>query len=185
MAVLFSENIKITDFKLSNSQSMYSQRSWTGVEIRRTTGIQYYQIEFTLNFEINQRSEVMAFITEYSQGKPFQFNMGHFSTYQGSQVAAVTCTSTVQRGNRNVTLSNNTLEVGTMIQFSNHKKLYQIMSKSGNVVTLNTQLRQNVQSGESVFFNNLVIEAKLDVDQTFDMASTMVSGVQIKATENL
>ncbi|HBW8876206.1 TPA: hypothetical protein MFN52_005239 [Klebsiella quasipneumoniae subsp. similipneumoniae] len=185
MAISFSPYIKITDFKLSSVMPMYSNQSWTGVEIRRSTGIQYYTIEFNLNFEIANKKEVLAFISEYQQGKPFQFNMGHFSIYNGSQSGAVSCTSTANRGSLNINMSSNTLEIGTMIQFSNHKKIYQIIAKNGNTVTLFPQLRQNVQNGESVFYNNLVIEAKLDVDQDFAMNSTMITSVQIKATENL
>jgi hypothetical protein len=46
----FSNDVKVTNFIFKNNEPMYSNTSWTGQRIMRSTGIQYYQIQFTLNF---------------------------------------------------------------------------------------------------------------------------------------
>ncbi|HAV1973403.1 TPA: hypothetical protein JG946_003763 [Enterobacter hormaechei subsp. steigerwaltii] len=181
----FSNNIKITDVSLSSTVPQYSQRSWTGTELRRSVGIQYYTLKFTLNAEIANRQEIQAFIAEYQQGKPFTLSLGHMATYNGTQTGAITVSTATSKGSLIVPVSTNTLRVGDLIQFTNHKKLYQVMEKTSTGITVFPQLRQNVQANEAVVYNNLVIEARLDVDQTFDMGVSMVTSVQFNATENL
>lgn len=181
----FSPNIKITNVSLSSTIPQYSQRAWSGVELRRSTGIQYYKLEFTLNFEIKNRGEVLAFITEYQQGKPFTLGLGHLSIYSGSQIGAVSVSKAAAKGTMVVNVSTNNLEKGTLIQFSSHKKIYQIIDKTANSITLFPQLRQGVSLNESVMYNNLMIEARLDVDQDFGMNIANVTSVQFQATENL
>jgi len=181
----FSTNIKITDVTLSSTVPQYSQRAWTGTELRRSVGIQYYTLKFNLNFEIKNRSEVQAFIAEYQQGKPFILSLGHLSLYKGAQSGAVTATAAATKGSMIVSTNTNTLQKGDLIQFSNHKKLYQIIDKSSTSITIFPQLRQNVGVNEVINYNNLMIEARLDVDQNFDMGISNVTTVQFNATENL
>lgn len=181
----FSNNIKVTDVTLSTTVPQYSQRSWTGVELRRSVGIQYYKLQFTLNFEIINRSEVLAFITEYQQGKPFTLSLGHLSNYKGTQTGAVTATANAAVGSMVVSTNTNTLQKGDLIQFSNHRKIYQIIDKGTNSITVFPQLRQVVSTNEVINYNNLMIEATLDVDQEFDLNISNVTSVQFNATENL
>lgn len=182
---VFSNNIKITDVQLSSTVPQYSQRSWTGTELRRSVGIQYYKLQFTLNFEIKNRQEVMAFISEYQQGKPLTLNLGHLSNYQGTQTGAVTATANASKGTMIVSTNNNSLQKGDLIQFSNHRKIYQIIEKGTNSITVFPQLRQIVSTNEVINYSNLMIEATLDVDQEFGMNISNVTAVQFNATENL
>lgn len=181
----FSTNIKVTDVQLSSTVPQYNQRSWTGVELRRSVGIQYYKLQFTLSCEVKNRNEIQAFITEYQQGKPFTMSLGHLSEYQGTQVGAVNVSTTTAIGSMIVPVSTNTLQKGDLIQFGNHKKIYQIMDKSSTSITVFPQLRQSVSVNEVVNYNNIQIEATIDVDQDFAMNITNVTSVQINATENL
>lgn len=181
----FSQNIKITNVSLSSTVPQYSQRAWSGVELRRSVGIQYYKLDFTLNFEIKNRGEVLAFIAEYQQGKPFTLSLGHLSLYTGVQTGAVSVSSAAAKGTMIVNVSTNNLEKGTLIQFAGHKKIYQIIDKTSTSITVFPQLRQQVSINESVVYNNLMIEARLDVDQDFGMNISNVTSVQLAATENL
>ncbi|EMN5860206.1 hypothetical protein RJ495_005101 [Pluralibacter gergoviae] len=181
----FSNNIKITDVVLNSTIPQYSQRAWTGTELRRSVGIQYYKIQFTLNFEVTDRQEVQAFIAQYAQGKPFTLSLGHLAIYQGTQSGQVQATANVNKGSMVIPTNANTLNVGDLVQFSNHNKLYQIVEKNGNNLTIFPQLRQNVGINEIINYSGLQIEATLDVDQTFDMNIANVTQVQFKASENL
>lgn len=181
----FTNSIKVTNVTLSSTVPQYSQRAWTGVELRRLVGIQYYKLQFTLNFEVKNRREVQAFITEYQAGKPFTLSLGSAGLYQGTQTGAVTATAAATTGSMVISTNTNNLQAGDMIQFTSHKKLYQIVSKTANTITIFPQLRQNVGVNEVINYNNLVIEARLDVDQTFDMGISNVTSIQFNATENL
>lgn len=181
----FSTNIKITDVTLSSTLPQYSQRAWTGTELRRSVGIQYYTLKFNLNFEIKNRSEVLGFIAEYQQGKPFTLSLGHLSIYKGTQTGAVTATTAATKGSMVISTNTNTLQKGDLIQFTNHKKIYQIVERTNNSLTVFPQLRQNVGINEVINYNNLMIEARLDVDQNFDMGIGNLTTIQFNATENL
>lgn len=182
---IFSNNIKVTDVQLSSTIPQYSQRAWTGTELRRSVGMQWYSIQFTLNFEVKNRQEVQAFIAEYQQGKPFALNLGHLSVYQGTQTGAVNATAAAAKGSMIVSTNTNNLQKGDIIQFNGHKKLYQIMDKTSTSITVFPQLRQTVGVNEIINYNNLQIEATLNVDQDFAMNIANVTSVQFLATENL
>ncbi|EHK6423934.1 hypothetical protein QYN36_003038 [Salmonella enterica] len=180
----FSNNIKLSDFTLSSKSPQYSNQSWTGAVIQRSTGVQWYTFNFTLNFNQRDRQEVLAFIAEYSQGKLFTIPLGHLSTYKGKQSGAVSSKNDVRRGvYKFTTASAQQLEVGTMIQFGNHKKIYQIVANTGTEVSIFPALQANVQANETVFYNGLVIEARLDVDNDFQMPVTNLVAITFKCTE--
>ena len=181
----FLNNIKVNEVTLSSTIPQYSQRAWTGEELRRSVGIQYYTIKFNLSFEMKDRHEVQAFIAEYQQGKPFNVPLGRAGTYTGSESGAITAAGAVAKGAMIIPTTQNTLRVGDLVQFSNHKKLYQVVETTGTQLTIFPQLRNNVGMGESVIYNNLTITATLDVDQSFDMAIQSVSTIQFNATEYL
>lgn len=181
----FSKNIKVNGVALSSTVPQYSQRSWTGEELRRSVGIQYYTMKFTLTFEMKDRYEVQSFIAQYQQGKAFTFSLGRLGEYQGTEQGAITVRTLARKGSMNVTTSTNALRVGDMVQFTNHKKLYQIVEKNGDTLTIFPQLRADVNVDEPLKYNNLEIELSLDVDQSFDMPIQSVSTVQFNATEVL
>lgn len=182
--ITFSSKIKLSDFTLSSQSPQYSNQSWTGARIQRSTGVQWYTFNFTLNFNQRDRGEVLAFIAEHSQGKPFRMPLGYMSQYMGTQTGAVSVKNSVNRGVYKFTTNTTQhLEVGTMIQFSNHKKLYQIVANTGNDVSIFPALQANIQASETVFYNGLVIEAVLDVDNDYQLPVTNLVAVQFKCTE--
>lgn len=182
--ITFSPAIKLSDFTLSSSSPQYSNQTWTGARIQRSTGVQWYTFNFTLNFNQSDRLEVLAFISQYSQGKPFTIPLGHMSKYSGKQTGAVSVKNTVQRGvYKFSTNTSQQLEVGAMIQFANHKKLYQIVANTGSEISIFPALQATIQSNETVFYNGLVIEAVLDVDNEYKLPITNLISLQFKCTE--
>ncbi|QLO53198.1 hypothetical protein HV234_17485 [Klebsiella grimontii] len=176
----FTNNIKVSNVSLKSNEPKYEQVSWTGQSLQRLTGIQYYELEFTLNFNIKNRSEVQAFIGEYGQGKNFDFPLGHLSTYAGAQTGAVSCTSSRAAGNIEIPTSTQSLELGTLIQFTNHKKIYRIIARTNTSVTIFPALRSGIQSGEMMVYDGLVLNAQLDASNDFSIPITNV--VQMKFT---
>lgn len=182
---LFSKNIKIGDFTLSSQEPRYSNRSWTGSQIQRSTGIQYYEIQFTLNFNKKDIQEYQAFTAKYGQGAAFAMDLGHLSTYLGSQTALVRATAAAAKGVSQITCSINTLEIGTLIQFSNHKKIYRIIGNSNNNITVFPALRSNVSINEAITYNNLQGSFVLDVDNDLKLNVENVMKITLKATEDI
>ncbi|ROP61611.1 hypothetical protein EDF81_0082 [Enterobacter sp. BIGb0383] len=183
--VTFSNQIKVNNFQIKSTEPIYSNQSWTGQRIIRSTGIQYYQIQFQLSFNIKERAEVTKFIAEYSQGKPFQMSLGHLSTYTGTQTGAVTVQTSVNKGSMIIPVSTNTLAVGEWIQFTNHKKIYRIVEQSASSITIFPALNSSVQASEPLFYDNLVIEAVLDTENDYSMPVETVSVLQLKAMEHI
>lgn len=184
MAQLTFKNVSISDFTLQDQSPQYSNQSWTGALIQRSTGVQWYDYQFTLSFNQKDRLEVLAFLAQYRQGKPFQMSMGHLSQYNGSQSGTVTSKVAVNRGLYKVqTNLPQTLEVGAMIQFANHKKLYTVVQNTGTELSLFPALQANVQLGETIFYNGLVIEGTLAPDNEYQMPVTNLVQMQFKCHE--
>lgn len=101
----FSNQIKITNFQIKSTEPVYSNQTWTGQRIMRSTGIQYYEIQFQLSFNTASIGEVQNFLAQYSQGKPFTFSLGLLSTYRGTQTGSLTSTALVNKGNRVIDLT--------------------------------------------------------------------------------
>ncbi|ENV4137235.1 hypothetical protein ACFJ8K_001301 [Escherichia coli] len=181
----FSSQIKITNFQLKSTEPIYSNQTWTGQRIMRSTGIQYYQIQFTLNFNSTALREVNSFLAQYAQGKPFTMSLGVAGTYYGTQTGSVTATALTSPGNMVVPVSTNTLAVGEWVQFSNHNKLYRIVERTGNSVTIFPALRNTVQASEVITYNNLIIEAVLDPDNDYSLPIGNIMNITLKATENI
>lgn len=180
---LFSSNIKTSDFKLKSTEPSYSNKSWTGTQIRRSTGIQYYQISFNLQFNQADRQEVLNFIAQYSQGKPFVFDLGYFSQYTGKQFATVSSTATVNKGSTVIPCTSNVMEVGTLVTFQNSTKIHRIIASTGTSITVFPALRQNVQAGEVIRYQGITGTFIIDVDCDIDLPSTNIMSLQVKATE--
>ncbi|HHA1559426.1 TPA: hypothetical protein ACOEBW_000371 [Enterobacter hormaechei subsp. xiangfangensis] len=181
----FTNSIKVSDVNLNSKQPMYEHQSWTGKKLQRSTGIQYYEMEFTLSFNIADRREVDNFLATYSLGKPFELSLGHLSTYTGTQTAAVTSTDAVAAGAIQITTNAQTLGVGDMVQFTNHTKLYRIIARTNTSITIFPALRSNVQANEVIKYNNLGITVVLDADNEYKFPITKVTSIKLKATENL
>ncbi|MCC1903060.1 hypothetical protein KSI20_24790, partial [Salmonella enterica subsp. enterica serovar Indiana] len=76
-----------------------------------------------------------------------------------------------------------TLEVGAMIQFANHKKLYTVVQNTGSELSLFPALQANVQLGETIFYNGIVIEGTLAPDNDYQMPVTNLVQMQFKCHE--
>ncbi|EEY3971021.1 hypothetical protein EEA49_22770 [Escherichia coli] len=184
MAITFSTGIKLTDFTLVDKSPQYSNKSWTGQIIQRSTGVQYYEFSFVLNFNKDLYPEVNKFISLYKQGRPFQMSMGHFSKYLGKQTGALAVKSAVSKGvYKFQTTAANKLEVGTMIQFANHKKLYSVIANDGTTVSIFPALQANIQANETVNYNALIIEGTLLPDNDYQVTSTNIMQIQFKCQE--
>ncbi|WP_213712548.1 hypothetical protein [Cedecea lapagei] len=181
---VFNQDIKVTNVSISSKEPKYSNRSWTGQQIIRSTGIQYYELSFSLAFNPIHRAEVMAFISTHSQGKPFTLSLGHLSQYEGQQAGLLLTTAVAVQGSSVITVPS-VLEVGSLIQFINHKKLYRVIENTGNSITVFPPLRQQVQASEQVVYDNLIIEAVLDVDNDFNTPIQQIMQIEFKATEKL
>ncbi|WP_312228999.1 hypothetical protein [Pseudescherichia sp.] len=181
----FSNNVKVNNFQYKSVEPVYSNQSWTGQRIMRSSGIQYYQIQFQLNFNVEHIGEVNAFLAEYSQGKPFTLSMGHISTYRGGMVGALTSQGSSSKGTKLITTNSNAMAVGELIQFSNHKKIYRIVDRTDTSLTIFPALQNTVQPYELITYNNLMIEAVLDPDNDYSMTVGKLMSITLKATENI
>lgn len=182
--VIFPNTIKISEFSLVDNTKQYSNQTWTGQTLVRNTGVQYYTGEFSLNFAQADRLPVQTFITKYQQGAPFQLSLGHLSQYIGKETGSVTVKSTVARGvYKFATNSTQVLEVGTMIQFGTHKKLYRVIDNDGTNISIFPSLIAQVQAGEPLNYNGLVIEAIFEPDQEITQTITNLVSIKIKFRE--
>lgn len=181
----FTNNVKVTNFQIKSIEPIYSNQTWTGQRIMRSTGIQYYQIQFTLNFNPGSLKEVNSFLAQYAQGQPFTMSLGVAGTYHGTQTGSVTATALTTSGNMVVPVSTNTLAVGEWVQFSNHNKLYRIVERNSTSITIFPALQNTVQASEVIKYNNLIIEAVLDPDNDYSMPVGNIMNITLKATENI
>lgn len=182
---LFTNNIKISDFQLQSIEPSYSNKSWTGAQIRRSTGIQYYQLTFNIQFNQADRQEVLNFIAQYSQGKPFSTDLGYYSQYTGNQFSTVSSTATVNKGGSVIPCTSNVLEVGTLVTFQNSTKIHRIIANTGTSITVFPALRQNVQAGEVIRYQGITGTFIIDIDCDLNLPSKNIMNLSIKATEAL
>ncbi|EHH7573711.1 hypothetical protein P3031_004805 [Escherichia coli] len=111
-------------------------------------------------------------------------SMGHFSKYLGKQTGALAVKSAVSKGvYKFQTTAANKLEVGTMIQFANHKKLYSVIANDGTIVSIFPALQANIQANETVNYNALIIEGTLLPDNDYQVTSTNIMQIQFKCQE--
>lgn len=181
----FTNAIKVSGVTLNSVQPMYEHQLWTGQKLQRATGIQYYEVEFTLTYNIKDRRQVDNFISTYSLGKPFPMDLGHLSKYTGTQTGAVSSTNAVAAGSIQITTNSQLLGVGDMVQFTNHTKIYRIIDRTNTSITVFPALRSSVQAGEIIKYNNIQLTAVLDADNEYKTPITNVVTLKLKATENL
>lgn len=184
MAITFSTGIKVSDFTLIDKAPQYSNTTWTGALIQRSTGVQWFEYQFALNFNPSDLLEVQSFIAQYQQGKAFEMSMGHLSQYRGKQTGALAVKTAVSRGiYKFQTTATNKLEIGSLIQFRNHKKLYKVIANDGTNVSIFPALQANIQANEAVQYNALLIEGTLLPDNEYQITSTNIMKVQFKCKE--
>lgn len=181
----FTNAVKVTNFQIKSVEPIYSNQTLTGQRIIRSTGIQYYQIALTLNFNPVALGEVNGFLAQYSQGKPFTVSLGLAGAYHGTQTGALTASSQSAAGSVVVNTSTNTMAVGEMIQFTNHNKLYKIIDRTNTSLTIFPALQNVVQTGEIIRYDALIIEAVLDPDNDYTMPINNIMTLNLKATENI
>ena len=179
----FSNDVKITNFILKSNEPMYSNTSWTGQRIVRSTAIQFYQIQFTLNFIKDAIPEIQNFLAQYSQGGSFSMSLGIYGEYRGGQTGSLTSTNAVAAGNIVITTNTNNMAIGELIQFSNHNKIYRIIARTANAVTVFPALQNQVQASEIIKYDNLVIESQLDPDNDYSITVGNLMTLTLKAQE--
>ncbi|MEG3135667.1 hypothetical protein SC206_19090 [Rouxiella sp. T17] len=162
---MFSNNIKIDTFVLTDNAPLFSNQSWTGELITRSTGVQYYSISFQVNLHTRSRQELQQFIAQYGQGAPFEMSLGWYSTYTGAQTGAIAASKAAGANTYQISVAaGNKIEVGSIIQFTNHKKLYKVIANTGSVLSIFPNLKQPVQVGENIKYNALTGMFKLQMD---------------------
>lgn len=183
---MIHEDIKITDVKLSSNAPYFSNRSVSGRFQKRYIGVQFYELELTLNYMEKDTSKVKRFFALHQQSQPFDFDLSYYSRYEGSVQGLVQTAQQAPSGSRLIKLGvfSGVLEAGTLIQFQNHSKLYTVTEdvKQGGTLKLFPSLRGQVQNGEQILYKNpkgkfILTTEKLD----FDIKS--ISTMKIKATE--
>ncbi|QUG77924.1 hypothetical protein GKQ23_13020 [Erwinia sp. E602] len=163
---------------------MYSNQSWTGQRIVRDTGIQYYEISFVLNFNIENRGEVQTFLAQYQHGRPFSMSLGYYGTYAGKQTGGLVASAQTGKGNM-VVNTNNKLAVGELVQFTNHKKIYQVIERTDTSITVFPALQNIVLVNEPIIYENIEIEAVLNPDNEYQMQVGMITSIKLNAMENI
>lgn len=183
---LFSNKIKVTDFQLSDTIPVYSNSSWTGSVESRLLNIQYFTIQFTLNFNQKDAGEYKAFQAQYSTGAPFPMSLGFYSKYYGAETNAINAEVGANIGTYLIQCHTK-LEVGTLIQFQNHSKIYKVMvnDQDNGILSIFPLLRADVQVGETIKYSN--IEGQFILDNSNDYALSVANqmSVQLTATEYL
>lgn len=183
-----SKNIKISDFNLKSKQPFFKAQSVSGKFQRRFTGVQYFEAEFTANYMAENIGEVKEFVAKHIFGRPFTVPLSYFTKYDGDVKEMVTSAANVSRGGRKVRLSNfrGTLKAGTIIQFENHKKLYQITEdvKGNGEMKLFPNLRQNVLAGEVIKYRNPEGEFVLKTEEV-EYKLSQIGKIKFDAVENV
>ena len=179
-------NATISDFVLSDNVPLFQQKTWTGEQITRVVGTEYFSISFKVTMNKQYRAELSNFYAQYAQGKPFDMSLGWWGKYTGNQTANVQATAARAAGATSIAVNSNRLEVGSLIQFNGHKKLYRIIANSGTTMTIFPGLIKNIQLGEVIKYDNLSGSFVLTTQNSqFSFPSNNLIGVIIQATENI
>lgn len=141
-------NALISEFMLTDNIPQYQNQTWTGETITRVVGSQYFTLSFKVTLNKMNRTELANFYALYGQGRPFDISLGWWSDYNGTQASQVQATAARAAGATSVAVNANTLEVGTVVQFTGHKKLYRIIANTGNVITIFPRLIKTSNLGK-------------------------------------
>lgn len=177
----------ISGFTVTDIQPQYKNQANSGRLITRSTGIQYFQVQFQVNVSISDRLQFQQFLAEYSQGKAFAMSLGYYSTYTGIQTGTIATIGSSVPGMNKVQLPTATkLEKGTLIQFSGHKKIYRILDNTSGVLTVFPNLRQPVQKSETVTYKDIQGTFILNMDKNqYEYKSEQVIQTQFTAIEDI
>ncbi|EKN4802483.1 hypothetical protein FG446_003755 [Yersinia enterocolitica] len=183
---MFSNSILITDFTLTDNSPVYQNQTWTGQIITRNSGINFFTISFKVQTTKDNRAELQRFQAEHSLGRPFKMSLGWYSQYSGEQEGAVLVTAPVAVASYKIPVSNNKLEVGTLIQFSSTTKLYKVLANTGTELSIYPSLRKPISGGEVIKFNNLTGTFILTNDNNkTNYVSENIISMDITATEDV
>jgi len=156
-----------------------------GSVTRRFPGIQYYQMDLDISFQAEDQNLFDQWLAEYRYGKPFTFPLSRSVNmkYRGKQTTAITTTTASTAGGRVVGMSAQ-LEPGTKFTFQNHLKVYEIVSydSTAKTATIFPNLRQQVQAGEFVRYQNPVLTLMLTTG-TIDIPLSQIVKLSLDATE--
>lgn len=186
--MLENTEVKITDVRVTSNAPYFSNRAVSGKFQKRFTGVQFFELEFSINYMSQDTKHVQKFIAEHQQSKPFEFNMSYLTDYKGSAQGLITASIASAKGARKVTLGafSGVLEAGTLVQFQNHSKLYTVTEdvQSNGEMKLFPNLRGNVQLGETVKYRNATGRFFM-TNENIPMNIQSLSKLDIKATEVL
>ncbi len=179
-------NALISDFMLSDNIPQYQNQTWSGETITRMVGVQYYSVSFKVTLNRKTRAELANFYALYAQGKPFDMPLGWWGSYVGSHTGAIQATAARSVGATSIAVTQNTLEVGSLVQFNGHKKLYKVVGNNGFTLTIFPGLTRPIQTSEVLNYDNLQGSFILTPqNSTYQYPSTNVMEVTIQATENI
>lgn len=180
------DNAIISEFVLNDNIPQYLNQTWTGEQITRVVGTQYFSITFKATMNKQFRAEIANFYAQYAQGKPFDMSLGWWGKYTGNQNAGVQATAARTAGATSIAVNSNSLEVGSIIQFNGHKKLYRVIANSGTTMTIFPGLIKNIQLGEVIKYDNLSGSFVLTPQNAvYSFPGTNLIEVTIQATENI
>lgn len=180
------DNATISEFVLSDNVPLFQQKIWTGEQITRVVGTEYFSISFKVTMNKQYRAQLANFYAQYAQGKPFDMSLGWWGKYVGNQNAGVQATAARAAGATSIAVNSNSLEVGSLIQFNGHKKLYRVIANTGTTMNIFPGLIKNIQLGEVIKYNNLSGSFVLTTQNAqFSFPSTNLIEVTIQATENV
>lgn len=185
---MLDTDVRITNVQLKSNAPFFSNRSVSGRFQKRFTGIQFFELDFTVNYMSHDTRHIQRFIAMHQQGRSFDFPLSYLTDYKGSAQGLIQASVMSAQGARKVKLNSfsNTLEAGTLVQFQNHSKLYTITEdvKADGEMKLFPNLKQIVQAGETVTYTNPKGRFVLTNENIpLDLAS--LSNVKFTATEVL
>lgn len=185
---ILDTDVRLTDVQVKSNAPFFSNRAVSGRFQKRYTGVQFFELNFTVNYMSQDTRHVQRFIAMHQQGQPFDFPLSYLTDYNGTAQGLIQASVTSAQGARKVKLNRftNTLEAGTLVQFQNHSKLYTVTEdvKADGEMKLFPSLKQIVQVGETVVYRNPKGRFVLTNENIpLDLAS--ISNIKLTATEVL
>ncbi|MGP6488929.1 hypothetical protein [Duffyella gerundensis] len=179
-------NALISDYTLTDNIPQYQNQTWSGETITRMVGTQYFSLSFKVTLNKKDRAELANFLALYGNGKPFDMSLGWWGTYSGSQNAVIQATAARAAGATSIAVNSNSLEVGNLVQFNGHKKLYRVLANTGTTITIFPGLVNSIQTSEVMKYNNLQGSFILTPQNSaYQLPSTNVIEFTVQATENI
>ncbi|WP_205955104.1 hypothetical protein [Pantoea stewartii] len=158
MAMLDNTQVKISNVSVTSNAPFFANKSVSGKYQKRYTGVQFFELKFTANYQLEHMMSVKKFAAEHQYGQPFEFPLSWFSEYKGSAQGTIQLAATANPGTRILKLGkfSGTLEAGSIIRFANHSKLYTVMkdSSANEDLSIFPALRGTVQAGEIVTYRS-------------------------------